>query len=63
VTLDFGAPVGHPPFKVLLYGAVNEGCDTWEDSDDAASDELDDVVPMVRATVHISVVSCKTPAL
>ena len=40
--VDLGAPVGYPPYKVVPYGAVGEGCGTWEDSDDAASDELDE---------------------
>jgi hypothetical protein len=37
-----GAPVGYPPYKVVPYGAAVEGCETWEDSDDVASDELDE---------------------
>jgi len=32
VTLDLGAPVGHPPFKVLPYRAVSEECGAWEKS-------------------------------
>jgi hypothetical protein len=56
---DLGSPVGRPPFKVLPYGAVGEGCGAWEDSDDAASDELDeDFVPRVSHTVQSSIVFC-----
>jgi hypothetical protein len=59
-----GSPVGRPPFKVLPYGAVGEGCGAWEDSDDAASDELDeDFVPMVGIVSALQVWVCtsRTP--
>lgn len=50
---DLGAPVGHPPFKVLPYGAVGEGCGAWDDSDDAASDDLEeDFVDLVSTILH-----------
>jgi hypothetical protein len=56
---DLGSPVGRPRFKVLPYGAVGEGCGAWEDSDDAASDELDeDFVPKVSHTVQSSTMFC-----
>jgi hypothetical protein len=56
---DIGSPVGRPPFKVLPYGAIDEGCGAWEDSDDAASDELDeDFVPRVSHRVQSSIVFC-----
>jgi hypothetical protein len=56
---DLGSPVGSPPYKVLPYGAVGEGCGAWEDSDDAASDELDeDFVPRVSHTVQSLIVFC-----
>jgi hypothetical protein len=56
---DLGSPVGRPPFKVLPYGAVSEGCGAWEDSDDAASDELEeDFVSGVSHTVQSSIVFC-----
>lgn len=48
---DLGSPVGRPPFKVLPYGAVGAS----EDSDNAASDELDeDFVPRVSHRIQSS---------
>jgi hypothetical protein len=56
---DIGSPVGRPPFKVLPYGAVSEGCGAWEDSDDAASDESDEgPVPRVSHRVQSPIVFC-----
>jgi hypothetical protein len=55
--IDLGSPVGRPPFKVLPYGAADEGCGAWEDSDGAASDESDeDFIPRVSHTVQSSIV-------
>jgi hypothetical protein len=56
---DLGSPVGRPPFKVLPDGAGGEGYGASEDSDNAASDELDeDFVPRVSHRVQSSNVFC-----
>jgi hypothetical protein len=56
---DIGSPVGRPPFKVLPYGGVSEGRGAWEDSNDTASDELDeDFVPRVSHRVQSPIAFC-----